>query len=120
MRAVVDRLRKRSNFKSARKGSLSEKVYQRWRMTRQPLSDLPEPLTYTVQSFWPERPIFMSKNGEWERQKEKRRIEEPRHTEVLQWLDWWRLRDTCLLMGISVTRDGFRINQKAYANGGDQ
>ena len=117
MRTAVDRLRKRANFRSNRKGDQADKVRQRVRMTRKPLCDLPEPLTYTVQSFWPERAIFRNDEGDWERQKKKRRIEEPRHSEVLHWLDLWSARQTCLLMGIRVTPRGLCVSTDPYSKG---
>lgn len=116
-RAAIDRLRKRRDFQGApTKGK--ERVARRVRMSRQTLTGLPEPFTYIAQSFWPERVAFENVDGKDKRQRDKRRIEEPRHTEVLLWLDRWRLRDTCLLMGIQVTRGGLRATNRTYTNGG--
>lgn len=115
----LDRLRHRQEYRSSRR-ELKGPVFQRVRITRKSLTDLPEPLTYIVQSFWPKRAAFINADGEDKRQREKRRIEEPRHTEVLMWLDRWRLRDTCLLMGLQVTRNGFRTTRHSYTNGDDR
>ena len=68
MRGVIDRLRNRRHYRSSRKGRRTERVHQRVRMSRQPLEKLPGPLTYILQSFWPERatdavPISHVTNG---------------------------------------------------------
>ena len=118
MIAVVDRLRKRSNFKSERKPPTSDPVYQRLRMTRETLANLPEPLTYMTQSFWPAKTIFELRLGDTRRQTKKHRIKGPRHTEVLMWQSKHRLRDTTLLMGIRATKSGLEIIRKTYTNGG--
>ena len=116
-RSAINNLRKQRDF-APREARAAERVYHRVRMSRKKLTGLPEPLTYVVQSFWPERAAFENVEGKRKRQRNKRRIEEPRHTEVLLWLDKWRLRNTCLMMGIQVTREGFRSTSKAYTNGG--
>ncbi len=116
-RSAINNLRKQRDF-APREVRSAERVYHRVRMTRKKLTGLPEPLTYVVQSFWPERAAFENVAGKRKRQRDKRRIEEPRHTEVLLWLDKWRLRDTCLMMGIQVTREGFRNTSKTYTNRG--
>lgn len=108
MREVIDRLRTRKNYRSQRGELADQKVFQRVRRTRAPLADLPNPLTYIVQSFWPERAIFKTASGDVNRQTKKWRISDPQHTEVLRWLDRWTPSDTTLLMGIEVCRSGFR------------
>lgn len=108
MREVVSGLRERKHYQSSRKGQGTEKVHQRVRMSRQPLDNLPEPLTYITQSFWPERAIFRASTGSLQRQKRKRRIEEPYHSEVLHWLDHWSLNESVLLMGLQVVKSGLR------------
>ena len=57
---ALDRLRKRSDFKKVT--SKGQTVYLRVRISRKPLTDLPEPLTYMLQPFWPSRTAF--KRGE--------------------------------------------------------
>ena len=114
---VVDRLRKRADYKSVRSQSTPDPVFRRLRMSRKPLSDLPNPLTYTVQSFWPSKAVYELMPGDTRRQLEKHRIKEPRHTEVLLWLDSFRLHDLTLLMGRRVTKSGLQENRKTYSNG---
>ena len=57
--------------------------HPRVRISRAPLYNLPDPLTYVVQSSYPHRPTFVDKNGTLRRGTRKRRIPEPYHT---QWL----------------------------------
>lgn len=115
---AVDRLRKRRDFRSSRKAENSEDKIQRVRISRKPLADLPDPLTYIVQSYWPAKSRYELRPGEPRRETEKRRIREPHHTEVLLWLDKWPLKSRTLLMGLSVTKSGFKISKKLYTNGG--
>lgn len=117
-RAAIDRLREQRDFDPTEAGAKNKLVARRVRMSRQQLTDLPDSLTYIAQSFWPERPAFENRQGVSKRQRHKRRIEEPRHTEVLAWLNRWRFADTCLLMGIKVTREGLRPTGETYTNGG--
>lgn len=113
---VVDRLRHTGLARSVRVKGANEKVFQRVRLSRAPLRFLPEPLTYVLQGFWPERTRFQKPDGGVARQRRKRRIEEPRHTEVLLWLNRWRLNELTLLVGIRATAMGFRRTRFPYAN----
>lgn len=119
-RAAIDRLRNQREFRSRKSERKSERVARRVRMSRTKLTDLPDPLSYIVQSFWPERPAFENSRKDWKRQRRKRRIKGPRHAEVLEWLNRWSLGDTCLMMGIRVTRNGFRATRQTYTNGDGQ
>ncbi|MXP29819.1 hypothetical protein GRI58_13475 [Porphyrobacter algicida] len=107
---VLDRLRKKPNYKSVRTlpdGSWSP-VYRRVWVRRKPLYDLPYPLTYLMQSFWPSRPIFINEAGQRRRVRDKRAIPEPFHSQVLLWLDQFELQDLALLIGLRVTRNGLQ------------
>jgi hypothetical protein len=105
---VVDRLRTLPNYRTARwlpDGSPSP-VYRRVRMTRKPLNRLPRPLTYLVQSFWPARALWVSDDGRHRRARQKRRLPEPYHSQVLLWLDKWSIDDLTLMIGLRVTKTG--------------
>ena len=78
-------------------------------MSKKPLFNLPEPLTYVVQSSYPHRPTFVDKDGELRRGTRKRRIPEPYHTQWLLWMDRWSIDDMLLLSGLRVTRSGFQV-----------
>ena len=108
MLAVLDRLRKMDNYRSVRKLPDGEwnPVYRRVWIRRKPLINLPSPLTYLVQAFWPSRPIYISKEGKRRRVRDKQRMPEPYHSQVLLWLDRWRLADLTLMVGLRVTKSG--------------
>lgn len=107
---VVDRLRDLPNYRSRLHlpdGSLSP-VYRRVRLTRKRLRNLPAPLTYLLQSFWPARALVISEEGKRYRARRKGRIKEPRHTQALLWLDKQRLQDLTLMIGLRVTANGLK------------
>lgn len=113
---AVDHLRKRSDFKKV-KDAKGETVYLRVRISRKPLTDLPDPLTYILQAFWPARAAYKRGYDDQTRQRKKRRIAEPHHSHVLLWLDKWRLRHITLMIGLRVTKDGLKItNPKTNTN----
>ncbi|QOV93444.1 hypothetical protein [Novosphingobium sp. ES2-1] len=106
---VVDRLRSLPNYRSRLHlpdGSRNP-VYRRVRRARKGLRNLPAPVTYLLQSFWPARAVI-SKDGSRFRVRRKGRIKEPRHSQVLMWLDKHRLEDITLMIGLRVTKDGLK------------
>lgn len=108
MVVVIDRLRKLPNYRTQKllaDGTLNP-VYRRVRMSREWLSSIPFLTTYRLQSYWPERALFISDGGTRRRSSRKRRIQEPHHTEVLLWLDQWKISDLTLMVGLRVTKDG--------------
>ena len=117
MITALDALRKKGDFKKV--VIKRQSVHLRVRISRQPLTNLPDPLTYTLQSYWPSRQAFLRGEADQTRQRKKRRIKEPHHAEVLLWLDRWRLNDVTLLMGLRVTKKGLKItNSKTNTNSG--
>jgi hypothetical protein len=114
MIAAVDGLRCRKQFKSTRPANPLEKIYQRVRMTRKRLKNLPEPISYIFQSFWPERPIILLPTGEVRRVRAKGRLREPCHTEMLLWLNRWSLDQTTLMMGMEVRKHGLHLTPNVH------
>lgn len=111
---LLDRLRALPNYRSTRtlpNGEVSP-VYRRVFIRRKPLFNLPDPLTYVMQSFWPSRPIYIDKDGKRKRVRQKRAIPEPYHAMVLLWLDRWQLKDLTLMVGLRVTRRGLRKTRR--------
>lgn len=105
---VIDRLRTKRNYRSTRllpDGSPSP-VFRRVWVRRKPLINMPEPVTYVVQSFWPARPIHIDDQGRRSRLRQKGAIREPFHSRVLLWLDRWKVEDLTLMVGLKVTRAG--------------
>lgn len=81
-------------------------VRRRVQISRKPLTNLPEPLTYIAQSYWPSRPVIMLEDGSVKRLRTKARIREPDHSIVLVWLHQWRLADLTLMRGLRATKFG--------------
>jgi hypothetical protein len=105
---VLDRIRAVGNYKSTRllpDGSPSP-VFRRVWIRRKPLINMPEPVTYVVQSFWPARPIHIDEQGRRSRLRQKGAIREPYHSQVLLWLDRWKVEDLTLMVGLRVTKAG--------------
>jgi hypothetical protein len=75
------------------------------RISDKPLTNLPQPLTYILQPFWPSRWEGVI-DGKWKRQNQKTRIQGSAHTRVLLWLDRWELKDMVLLMGVRMGKYG--------------
>jgi len=119
---VLNRLRKKRKYHSERKASNStDRVFQRIRISKKPLTNLPEPLTYIVQSFWPSRWIGDRGDGKIIRRRSKSRIPEPAHTQYLLWLDQWEIADLCLLVHLRVTKSGLiETDRKLYTNGDEE
>lgn len=113
---VLDNLRGTPKHASKRDKSAKERSVQRVRMTRKPLINLPDPLTYLLKSFWPSR-WEGDINGEHKRQNGRRRIPEPLHSQLLLWFDLWELKDITLLMGLRVGANGLIITKPPYTNG---
>ena len=110
---VLDRLRKLPKYKSSRTlpdGSPSP-VYRRVWIRRKPLFNLPDPITYVVQSFWPSRPIFINDKGQRKRTRLKQAIPEPYQSQVLQWHDQWELKDIMLMVHLRMTKRGLRMSR---------
>jgi len=96
---VVDSLRKGRCYKYREGDSVRFRV----RIDRKPLTDLPYPFTYCFKAYWPWKHLTMTANGK-RRTRKHRRIPEPVHTQVLQFLDRHRLNDLIVLKHVSVKR----------------
>ncbi|KFL46399.1 hypothetical protein IL54_1815 [Sphingobium sp. ba1] len=98
---VVRGLKKLPRFRFDRKRDLRSPI----RVTRLRMTNLPYPLLYTVQDWWPGRFILV-RNGKPVRSR-RQRIPEPYHTLLLLWLDRWSLADMILMVGIRAGKHGF-------------
>jgi hypothetical protein len=110
MTTAVNRLRELPNY---RRGKASGDRQPRVVISREPLNNLPYPLLYTLQAFWPCRWRGLIEGIV--RHGKRQRIPEPFHTMLLLWLDRWSLQDITLMMGMSVGRDGITPNN-SYTN----
>lgn len=115
MIAVLDQMRKQRIYRR----QPGDRVRDRIRMSRQPLDNLPAPLSYPWQLFWPARARGDGSDDEIgfsQLHRLKRRIDDPYHTQTLLWLDQQRVEDMTLLMGVRVGAGGF---VKTYMNEGE-
>lgn len=107
---AIDRLRRMPNYRSRRRlkdGTLSP-VYRRVRMSREMLKGVPYLVTYRLQSYWPAKALIIADDGSRVRARRKGRIAEPYHSQVLLWMDRWRVDDLTLMVGLRVTKGGLR------------
>lgn len=83
----------------------------RVRLSRQVLTNLPDPLTYVGQYWVPYRPTKVVSVNPYQVERDdtpwRRRIPNPYHTEYLTWMDRWSVTDFILLNGIRATTSGF-------------
>jgi hypothetical protein len=96
---VIDALRERPGYERW-KGVVG--VPDCWKpivVSREPLTDLPRPIAYTLKHFWK-----VKVGGR------AHRLPGDEHTRALLLLDNYRLEDLTLLMNLSVSRGKFRIS----------
>ncbi|MBJ7438983.1 MAG: hypothetical protein JHD35_08180 [Sphingopyxis sp.] len=109
---VVKRMKGTRNLqpfsKSKREGAVRRPVLSQ-KITTTPI----RAATYVMKSHWGERPFFQGEGLTPKRPRGKRRIDHIQpFVEHLLWLDQWRLQDLALLIGMSVSRAGFKIHRK--------
>ncbi|MFC3785072.1 hypothetical protein GGR90_003821 [Sphingopyxis italica] len=111
---VLKRLKKLKGYRTKRAAGYgtASPVYRRIRISDKPLTNLPDPLTYPMQSFWPARARYETDKGS-KRQIVKRRIVEPFHTLQLLWIDRFSFKDLSLLMGLRVTSSGLKLTRQS-------
>lgn len=110
--AVLDGLRGTALYEHV----ANDRVRYRVRMSRKPLDNLPSPLGYPWQLFWPARARGDGSDdlvGFGQLHRRKQRVPDPYHTQMLLWLDRQRIEDMSLLIGLRISRDGF---VKTYTN----
>jgi hypothetical protein len=84
------------------------------RRSRKPLADLPRPLAYIWQGWWPAhaRGDGSTAEGNNQRHRRKRHIPEPFHSQSLLWLDRERIDDMTLMIGLYVGSEGFVVRTR--------
>jgi hypothetical protein len=108
---AIENLRTRPKYSAPRTEPWEQglKDRPRVRQSRKPLTNMPDPLTYVVQSFYPHRPTKVHQDGSVTRSGHRYRIPDPFHTQWLLWMDRWSIDDLILLNGMRATRDGFQL-----------
>lgn len=104
---VVDRLRTGSKYKYRK----DDNVRFRVRIDRKPLTNLPYPFTYCFKAYWPWKYVCLTANGK-RRTRRHRRIAEPQHTQVLQFLDRHSVSDLVVMKHVSVRGGQLRHQSK--------
>lgn len=117
MSDVVDRLRDLDKYQPVRGDNLDTvPIACPVRIDRQPLSNMPLPLTYLLKSYWPSRWVSdVRPDGSFDRQRGGSRMPEPYHSQALLWLDQWCLKDITLMMGMFVSKDGLTLRNPLNA-----
>lgn len=105
---VVKRLRELPNYKTQKVGKDGRvnAVYRPVQVKMKRPGNFRRQINYRLQSYWPARKIIISDDGLHKRARRKRRIREPYHSQVLLWLDRWKLSDLTLMIGLRVTKAG--------------
>lgn len=117
---VADKLRKARKYKPSKaKDSGSKSVSKPVVISRKVLFNMPEPLTYVLKAYWPAKRKGEVASGNVKRNRTVSRIAEPFHSQVLLWLDRWRLSDITLMMKLSATRSGFKVSKSKKGKKGE-
>lgn len=96
-------------LRSARQYQPTDRVRTPVRVTHS-LTNLPHALSYLLKGYWPARPLLpLGSNGSLKRPRERQRIKEPYHSQVLMWFDQQVLSDLVLLMGAEIRRSGIEL-----------
>ncbi|WP_156405487.1 hypothetical protein [Sphingomonas sp. Root710] len=82
----------------------------RVRISKQVLTNLPDPLTYSIQYWYPHRPTKIVGHNplQIQRSEFRYRIPEPYHTEWMVWMDKHPVQDFVLFNGLKPTRSGLK------------
>ena len=111
--AALERLRESATFARNRRFDGTALEPARVRISRLPLTNLPEPLTYSLQSSWPNRPRGTNADtGDRWRGSIRTRIPEPYHAQWLMWMDRWSIGDFVVLNGLRATSEGFELTRR--------
>jgi hypothetical protein len=108
---VFERLRDVRKYSNGRTHPLEQGRLESPRVRIQRgLSNLPDPITYALESWVPHRPTVVAPDGTLKRSERKFRIPSPYYQQWLMWMDRWRVADFILLNGMRPGKDGFMIS----------
>lgn len=107
---IVGGLRNLRKYRPAQRGDGRDAANTPVRISVGPLSNMPDPLTYILKRYWPQRETYVDENGVRKAYGGKQKsISGPAYTEYLQFLDRWRLEDLTMLIGMHATREGIIV-----------
>ena len=109
-RHAIQNLREMPKFDPARLDPLEHglKPSHRWEV-KEPLFNLPDPITYCLESWVPHRPTRIIADGSRERSTTKQEIPSPYKQRWLIWMDMWSIEDFILLSNLRPTGAGFQL-----------
>lgn len=103
MIAVLDKLRETRTYKPAAPGDGPDRANTPIVVARAPLTNLPDPITYIMKSYWRLRETELGDDGVRRAvDSNVMRIPKPAHSEHLLWLSRWKAKDLILMMGLRV------------------
>lgn len=108
---VLERLRQTTNLNSTKGDLEAENVRQRISVSRKRIDNIPRTVSYTLKTYWPSRIGKAQANGQ-SVPTGKRRIPDPYHAEYLLWLDCQEAHNLILTIGLSASRQGYRISKR--------
>lgn len=108
----IDSLRGLAKYRPVKASAAVAGISRPVRISREPLQNLPHPLTYLLKSYWPCRWAPDSDEEQQRKERRKRRIPEPYHSQLLLWLNQWRLSDMTLMIGMYVGATGFALSPR--------
>jgi hypothetical protein len=107
MRQAVERLRGHSRFRRVVGGANNpDGIDVRIEVKRLWQAALPLVIGYTTKVAWFSKWRTIDTDGRPKSQRQKCRIPEPVHSQVLLWLDQWTVGDMALLVNLHVTKKG--------------
>lgn len=107
---VIDALRDLPMYQPAVAGDGRDAARTPIVMSREPLVNLPSPISYILKSYAPLRPTRLATDGLRSAIPTRvKRIPEPAHTEYLRFLDRWTINQLTLVMGMHACDDGLVV-----------
>lgn len=110
MMQVIDRLRSLPNYATRLKledGSPNP-VFRRVWLSKEPLNHLPYQIVHRLQSYWPSKALTITRDGTGVRCRRKDRLPEPQYSQVLLWMDRWKIDDLTLMIGLRLANAGLK------------
>ena len=109
-RQAIENLNAMRKYELARLDPLEHglKPSHRWEV-KEPMFNLPDPITYCLESWVPHRPTRIVEDGSRKRSATKKEIPSPYKQKWLIWLDRQRIEDFITLCNLRPTKTGFQL-----------
>ncbi|GAA4777338.1 hypothetical protein [Novosphingobium ginsenosidimutans] len=107
---ATENLREARKYKNHRIHPLEQGLKPSPRVqVKEGLYNLPDPITYCLESWVPHRPTTLHEDGTRTRSTTKSAIPSPYLQQWLIWMDLWSIEDFIALSNLTPTKEGFRI-----------